>query len=151
VPYADDQLEGTMPEFNSGGSTSSGPAGMGARSARYTGSYIVLLDKRNQKAGLTAARSGAGFGEAQSASASDVAGIAEALASDESVVFEEIGVAVVAAEPHQRQALVRTAAESPNVLAVERERVVYAFDALSPHHLRRDSSAIHPGELVLNP
>lgn len=108
VPYADDQLEGTMPEFNSGGSTSSGPAGMGTRSAQYTGSYIVLLDPRNQKAGLTALPSGAGLGEAQSASAFDVAGTAEALASDESVVFEEIGVAVVGAEPDQRQALART-------------------------------------------
>jgi hypothetical protein len=124
---------------------------MGARSAQYTGSYIVLLDPRSQKAGFTALRPGAGLGEAQSASASDVAGTAEALASDESVVFEEIGVAVVAAEPDQRQALARTAAESPNGSAVERERVIYAFDALSHHYLRGDSSAIHPGELVLHP
>ena len=119
-----------MPEFT--GTAMAGPVGMGARSAQYTGSYIVLLDPRHQKAALTALRSGAGLGDAQSAAASDVAGTAEALASGETIVFEEIGVAVVAAEPDQRQALARTAAESPNVLAMERERVVYAFDPLSP-------------------
>ncbi len=124
-----------MPEFT-GGPAMAGPVGMGARTAQYTGSYIVLLDPRHQKAALTALRSGAGIGDAQSAAASDVAGTAEALASGETIVFDEIGVAVVAAEPDQRQALARTAAESPNVLAMERERVVYAFDPLSPVYLK---------------
>ena len=66
---------------------------MGARTAQYTGSYIVLLDPRHQKAALTALRSGAGIGDAQSAAASDVAGTAEALESGETIVFDEIGVA----------------------------------------------------------
>lgn len=100
---ADDQLEGTNAGVQQWGIDIR--SGRDGRSdAQYTGSYIVLLDPRNQKAGLTALPSGAGLGEAQSASAFDVAGTAEALASDESVVFEGIGVAVVGAEPDQRQA-----------------------------------------------
>ena len=140
-----------MPEFNSGGSTS-GPAGMGARRAQYTGAYIVLLDPRNQKSGLTALRSGARLGEAQSAWASDVARDSGRRSRPTSPLSSRRSASPPLLPPSRTSGRRwHNAAESPNVLAVERERVVYAFDALSPDYLRGDSSAIHPGELVFHP
>ena len=110
-----------------------GPVGMGARSAQYTGSYIVCRPAP-QKAALTALRSGAGLGDAQSRCVRRRPA-PQSVASGETIVFDEIGVAVVPAEPDQRQALTRTAAESPNVLAMERSGCLRIRSA-SPEYLR---------------
>ncbi len=105
--------------------------------AQYTGAYIVLLAPDDTDAAMSALRSGAGIAAAERAPGDDPAATSEALASGASVVFEEIGVAVVNAEPDQRQALLRSAGTTPSVAAIERERVLTAIqEVLTPDYLR---------------
>ena len=95
-----------------------------------TGRYLVLF---REGVGASSIRS---FGKAAGialASASDFAeGAPEIskLASDEGVVFPDLGVAVVNTPPEQIQS-VAAAAES-DILAIEPERIVYAFDDMPP-------------------
>ncbi|MDB1088242.1 S8 family serine peptidase [Streptomyces sp. ACA25] len=97
----------------------------------WTGRYLVLLDPRSGTRGLDALRSGAGIAPAQRVTGSESGGTAEALEEAGSVVFDGLGVAVVEAFPDQRDALLVTARESPAVLHVERERLLFA-SAVSP-------------------
>jgi len=109
----------------------------GAQAGQYTGNYLVLLNPDDLDAGMQALQSGAGISAADRADAGDAAATSEMLAEGVSVVFDEIGVAVVSAAPDQRQALMRSAAAAPQVLTIERERVVHAFDqTLSTDYLR---------------
>ncbi|HSK27336.1 MAG TPA: S8 family serine peptidase [Jiangellales bacterium] len=112
-------------------------AGVGARPQEYTGAYIVLLDADDVDAGMAALESGAGIGAPERLGSGELESAPEALAEGASVVLDEIGVAVVTVPPDQQGALLETAAEADHVLAVEPERVVYAFgDGPSADYLR---------------
>jgi subtilisin family serine protease len=102
-------------------------AGVGAEAGQLTGKFIVLLDPDNPGAGMAALAEEAGVSipTARSRRRS----LAEALAEDDSVVLNEIGVAVVSANPDQQRSLFRTAAQSDAIFAIEPERVVTILPA----------------------
>lgn len=90
----------------------------------YTGRFIVLLDAEDAGAGLEALHDQAGVAVLGRMSADEVAA---GLAEGEDVVLDNIGVAVVSADPERESALLTAAAGTPQVLAVEREQVMYAL------------------------
>ncbi len=112
--------------------------------AGTTGRYLVLLDDRDLAAGMRALRRQAGVRSA--ASAAEAPEGLEASGAD-AIVFDEIGVAVVATRP-DRVAAVRSMAESsPAILAVEPERYVWAIGTDDYAHGYRDGVADLVGRL----
>ncbi|SOD86298.1 S8 family serine peptidase [Streptomyces sp. Ag109_G2-15] len=106
------------------------PERMGAsaeRGAEYTGRYVVLLDQADPERGMNALRSTAGVAAVERVRGAEPESAAEMLARPgTSVLFDELAVAVVDAQPDQRHALVTTAEAEPTIIAAEPERVVYA-------------------------
>ncbi|OXY94703.1 protease [Streptomyces diastatochromogenes] len=97
------------------------------RGAEYTGRYVVLLDQADPERGLNALRSTAGVAAVERVRGAEPESAAEMLARPgTSVLFDELAVAVVDAQPDQRHALVTTAEAEPTIIAAEPERVVYA-------------------------
>jgi subtilisin family serine protease len=96
----------------------------------------VLLAPDDTDAGMAALADGSGIEPGERVEAADARAVSDALASDGSVVLAEIGVAVVSAHPDQRPRLLAAAAEAPQVLAIEPERVVSISDDTSPEFLR---------------
>jgi subtilisin family serine protease len=110
-------------------------AGVEARPGQFTDAHIVLLDPSDMEAGMSALRSGAGVAQAEHVRPSDREGVSQLLSEGGSIVFGEIGVAVVTADPDQHESLIRAAGEAPQVLRIEPERMVYASTTLSPEYL----------------
>lgn len=106
------------------------PERMGAsaeRGAEYTGRYVVLLDQADPERGMNALRSTAGVAAVERVRGAEPESAVELLARPgTSVLFDELAVAVVDAQPDQRHALVTTAEAEPTIIAAEPERVVYA-------------------------
>ncbi|WND16061.1 S8 family peptidase [Streptomyces violaceus] len=101
--------------------------------SEYTGRYVVLLDPSNQESGLNALRSSADIASVERVRGSEAASVAELLERpDVSVLFEELGAAVVEVRPEQRHALVTTAEAESSIIAAEPERMVYAFPITAP-------------------
>jgi subtilisin family serine protease len=100
--------------------------GVAAEPGRYTGAYLVLIAEGDVEEGLFALRSGAGVRATAHVGADNPTAALGRLRDGDALVFDQIGVAVVAAEPDRREAVVRTGAASPAILAVEPERFVYA-------------------------
>ncbi len=99
----------------------------------YTGRFIVLLDPENAGAGLEALHDQAGVAALGSMDSDEVAA---GLAEGADVMLDNIGVAVVSADPEQESALLSAATEAPQVLAVEREQVMYAMPEVGGDFLR---------------
>ncbi|MBI0294250.1 S8 family serine peptidase [Streptomyces sp. PRKS01-29] len=105
---------------------------LGAQQTEYTGRYVVLLDQQEPERGMEALRSSVGISSVERVRGAEP-GAAELLARpDVSVVFDELGVAVVDVQPDQRHALVTTAEAEPTIIATEPERVVYASVITEP-------------------
>ncbi|MET7716180.1 S8 family serine peptidase [Streptomyces sp. NPDC005407] len=101
--------------------------------AEYTGRYVVLLDPSNQENGLNALRSAADIAPVERVRGTEAANVAELLERpDVSVLFEELGAAVVEVRPDQRHALVTMAEAEPSIIAAEPERMVYASVITAP-------------------
>lgn len=101
--------------------------------AEYTGRYVVLLDPGNQESGLNALRSSADIASVERVRGTEPAHVAELLERpDVSVLFEELGAAVVEVRPEQRHALVTTAEAESSIIASEPERMVYALPITAP-------------------
>ncbi|MGX1760269.1 S8 family peptidase [Streptomyces lydicus] len=99
----------------------------------YTGRYVVLLDPSDQESGLNALRSSADIASVERVRGTDGANVAELLERpDVSVLFEELGAAVVEVRPEQRHALVTTAEAESSIIAAEPERMVYASPITAP-------------------
>ncbi|PBC80534.1 Subtilase family protein [Streptomyces sp. 2224.1] len=99
----------------------------------YTGRYVVLLDPSDQESGLNALRSSADIASVERVRGTDAAHVAELLERpDVSVLFEELGAAVVEVRPEQRHALVTTAEAESSIIAAEPERMVYASPITAP-------------------
>lgn len=97
------------------------------RAAEHTGRYVVLLDQQEQDRGMEALRSSVGIASFEHVRGAEAGRSAELLERpDVSVLFDDLGVAVVEAQPDQRHALVTTAESEPTIIAAEPERVVYA-------------------------
>ncbi len=108
-----------------------------------TGSYLVLLDEADQASGLSALRA-AGMSKPTRVKGQRRTVDSEELAAADSIVFEELGVAVLTVAPEQQQAMLATAAESPAVLRIEPERRVWALGgtSVSPDYLRGYRDAV---------
>ena len=103
------------------------------RDAEYTGRYVILLDQGNQESGLEALRASADIAPVERIRGHEAANVAELLERpDVSVLFEELGAAVVEVRPDQRHALVTTAEAEPSIIAAEPERMVYASVITAP-------------------
>ncbi|MFJ9467330.1 S8 family peptidase [Streptomyces caniferus] len=99
----------------------------------YTGRYVVLLEPGDQESGLNALRSSADIASVERVRGTDAAHVAELLERpDVSVLFEELGAAVVEVRPEQRHALVTSAEAEPSIIAAEPERMVYASPITAP-------------------
>lgn len=96
-----------------------------------TGRYLVLLreDAVRSRSGAKMLRDAAGLNVASSSDFDEGAISAEALAGEEAILFEDLGVAVVNTPPDQVRSLTAAAAEDNPIIAVEPERVVYAFQS----------------------
>jgi subtilisin family serine protease len=101
--------------------------GVDAQPGQYTRACLVLLAEGDVAEGLDALRSGAGIRTAAHIGAGNPTAALDGLADGDAVVFDQLGVAVVAAEPDRREALLRSGAASTAVLAVEQARIVYAL------------------------
>ncbi|WP_338898060.1 S8 family serine peptidase [Streptomyces sp. TG1A-60] len=98
------------------------------RGTEYTGRYVVLLDPNNQESGLNALRSSADIAPVEHVRGTETAHVSEMLERpDVSVLFEELGAAVVEVRPEQRHALVTTCEAESSIIAAEPERMVYAM------------------------
>ncbi|MFI0780100.1 S8 family peptidase [Streptomyces sp. NPDC021212] len=99
----------------------------------YTGRYVVLLDQQETERGLDALRSSAGIASVERVRGTEPAGAAELLQRpDVSVLFDELGAAVVEVQPDQRHTLVTAAQTEPTIIAAEPERRVYASVITEP-------------------
>src|SRR5215203_2149727 len=84
----------------------------------YTGRYVVLLEPSDQESGLNALRSSADIASVERVRGTEDANVAELLERpDVSVLFEELGAAVVEVRPEQRHALVTTAEAESSIIA----------------------------------
>ncbi|WP_326687326.1 MULTISPECIES: S8 family serine peptidase [unclassified Streptomyces] len=99
----------------------------------FTGRYVVLLDPSDQESGLNALRSSADIASVERVRGTETANVAELLERpDVSVLFEELGAAVVEVRPEQRHTLVTTAEAESSIIAAEPERMVYALPVTAP-------------------
>ncbi|MGP3998744.1 S8 family serine peptidase [Streptomyces sp. 8N706] len=97
------------------------------QTAEFTGRYVVLLDQAEPERGINALRAAVGIPSVEHVRGAEAGSAAELLQRpDVSVLFDELGVAVVEAHPDQRHALVTAAEAEPSIIAAEPERVVYA-------------------------
>lgn len=96
------------------------------RENEYTGKYLVLLDPQEAESGMEALRSSVGIPAAEQVRGAEVESTLRMLEDPQtSVLFPELGVAVVEAAPDQREALVTACQEQPSIIAAEPERMVY--------------------------
>jgi subtilisin family serine protease len=114
----------TQPDDLGGGLADAG-ARVGAD--EYTGRYITLLDQADTAGAMSSLAEATGVAPAEQVSAAEPEAVAQALDAGANVVLEDIGVAIVSAEPDQRQSLMEAASAAPQVLAIERERRVSIF------------------------
>ncbi len=106
--------------------------GAGVAGQGTTGRYLVLLGEDAVEAGIQTFTRAAGLRVTQRAAAEGGQVDLAALAAGETIVFETLGVAVIAAPPDQLQALRAVPAEESGILALEPERIVYAFEDVWP-------------------
>ncbi|MFB7288721.1 S8 family peptidase [Actinacidiphila glaucinigra] len=94
---------------------------------------MVLLNPSNQENGLNALRSAADIAPVERVRGTETGNVSELLERpDVSVLFEELGAAVVEVRPEQRHALVTAAEAEPSIIAAEPERMVYALPITTP-------------------
>lgn len=101
------------------------PAGVQPSGTGTTGRYLVLL---RENAGAEGARVLSEAVGLRVTSAADFEGggvTAEALANEDAIIFDKLGVAVVTTPPDQFAALSAEAAQDSPILAIEEERIVY--------------------------
>jgi subtilisin family serine protease len=93
-----------------------------------TGRYLVLLREDSVKEGVNALSKSLGLQVASAADFDEGAVDAQALESTPAMVFPALGVAVVDVPPDQMQQFGTMAAGESSILAVEPERIVFAFE-----------------------
>ena len=93
-----------------------------------TGRYLVLFREGAGAASIRSFGKAAGIAMASASDFKEGAPELSKLASDEGVVFPDLGVAVVNTPPELIQSV--AAAADSDILAIEPERIVYAFDDL---------------------
>lgn len=96
-----------------------------------TGRYLVLLREDSVKDGVNALSNTLGLQIASAADFGEGAVDAQTLEETPAIVFPALGVAVVDVPPAQMHLLGTMAAGDSSILAVEPERIVYAFEGPS--------------------
>jgi subtilisin family serine protease len=109
--------------------------GGAAYRAGFTGRTLVLLEEGVGDRARDVLRDVAGLNVTPSAELADEP-VAIDAAGTHGVVFADLGVAVVDATPDQVRALATAASGDNPILAVEPERIVYAFEGVSGEYLR---------------
>ena len=97
-----------------------------------TGRFLVLLGDDAVDTGVQTLSRAAGLRTARMEGVEDAGADIGALADGEAIVFETLGVAVVAAPSDQIQALRAVPAEESGMLMIEPERIVYALEGVWP-------------------
>ena len=93
-----------------------------------TGKYLVLLREDTIEAGIQTLFQSAGIRSvARACDFEDSAVSAGLLGSEETLAFDKLGVAVATLDPDQFESLSSVSAAGDSVLAVEPEKVIYAF------------------------
>lgn len=93
-----------------------------------TGRYLVLLNDEAIDSGIQTLSDRAGVHDfAHTADFSDSAPSPDVLVSEQPLVFDELGVAVVDLDPNQLQSVNMAVASTTSLMTVEPERVVYAL------------------------
>ncbi|MCX4587713.1 S8 family serine peptidase [Streptomyces sp. NBC_01481] len=95
----------------------------------YTGRYLVLLDSENLTSGVAALEKQAGISKPEHVSGAEAASASQALAEGQSIVLDDLGVAIVSVDLDQRPALAGAVTANSAILHVEQERVLYACTA----------------------
>ncbi len=104
--------------------------GMVRGGAEYTGRTLLLLAEDDAESAISELEDRAGVHAVLSR---DLKGSGERESMPGSIVFEELGVAVVEGDPDQTQRIAVAAGAAPGrILASEPERVVYALSLQSP-------------------
>ena len=106
------------------GAGDSGPTG---DDAATTGRYLVLFREGAAEQGMQMLSDQLGMSAMLASTFEASAVAADTLASD-NIVFDTLGVAVVNVPPDQQQGLSFMATDDSAILAVEKERIVYAID-----------------------
>lgn len=116
---------------NPGSQAEMSGSGVDAELGGTTGAYLVLLDEDDSASGLSALQA-AGMPKPTRVKGSGRRAVdSKKLAAEGSVVFEELGVAVMSVGAEQHQAVLAAAAESPAVLRIEPERRVWAIERIT--------------------
>ncbi|MEO1148944.1 MAG: S8 family serine peptidase [Cyanobacteria bacterium J06638_22] len=98
-----------------------------------TGRYLVVLNDEDISAGVRAIENATGVSEfAHSGDFEDRAIAPEELASEHSIMFDELGVMVMSLDPDQVRSLSTTTVNEHLPLSMEPERVVYALPEADP-------------------
>jgi len=114
-------MGGSFDGFSDNGEATFATAGL-----QTTGKFLVLLPEDGTGEGAGEVQRLTGIGLASSGEVTPGAPGLGGPGAPDGVVFEELGVAVVQAEPEQAQRLATAAAGDGPIMAVERERVVWA-------------------------
>jgi subtilisin family serine protease len=96
-----------------------------------TGRYLVLFREDQVEAGMQMLSDELGITMVRASEAGTRAVAADSLAGQD-VVYETLGVAVVSTPPAQARSLGALAAGESAIIAIEEERIVYAFDEDAP-------------------
>jgi subtilisin family serine protease len=109
-----------------------------------TGKYLVLLPEDNVNAGIRSLSDTTGIRSvARAADFPDNAMSGQELESEDTLVFEDLGVAVVSLDPEQLQSVnMAVANDSEPVLAIEPERVVYALSDVGSQRVGQPISSL---------
>lgn len=111
-----------------------------------TGRYLVLLNEDDVDAGVQAIGNSTGVQDfAHSQDFENNAIEPEVLAGSDSVVFDELGVAVVSLDPNQAQSLNAVVSDRTTGLIMEPERIVHAF---SEDPLTRALAELDPDQAI---
>ena len=123
------------------------PEGAGAEVTEpgTTGRYLILLREDAVQTGVKALTEIIGVSTASAADFEGGAVDANILAGAEALLFDRLGVAVVDTPPEQLQQLSAMAAEEGAILAIEPERVVYAFEGTWPDSAALPATPRTPG------
>jgi subtilisin family serine protease len=106
-----------------------------AYQAGFTGRTLVLLEEGAGDQAIEALQDVAGLSATSSVELAEEPVAIEALDA-QGVVFGELGVAVVDAAPDQVKALGAAVSGDNPILALESERIVYAFEGISGEYLQ---------------
>lgn len=127
------------------------PGFPGERTEQTTGRYLVLLDPDNVKGANQALKKSVGL-QLLDVGGNETVRDASQLQSGQALVFHDLGVAVVNAQPDQVISMNAAVSHSAALELMEEERYVYAMSDLTAAYLRGYRDAVnHLCDRILGP